>query len=54
MARAGNVKSQTPKVDKTEKPKNPKGTAYMRLLYTKRFINVTLVNGKRKANSNAA
>ncbi|KAF8000875.1 hypothetical protein HF325_004664 [Metschnikowia pulcherrima] len=54
LARAGKVKSQTPKVDKQEKPKQPKGRAYMRLLYTKRFINVTLVNGKRKANSNAA
>lgn len=54
LARAGKVKSQTPKVDKQEKPKKPKGRAYMRLLYTKRFVNVTLVNGKRKANSNSA
>lgn len=54
LARAGKVKSQTPKVDKQEKPKKPKGRAYTRLLYTKRFVNVTLVNGKRKANSNSA
>ncbi|SGZ55496.1 CIC11C00000005453 [Sungouiella intermedia] len=54
LARAGKVKSQTPKVDKTEKPKKPQGRAYKRLLYTRRFVNVTLVNGKRKANSNAA
>ncbi|VUG17306.1 RPS30B [Brettanomyces bruxellensis] len=28
LARAGKVKSQTPKVEKTEKPKKPKGRAY--------------------------
>lgn len=50
LARAGKVKSQTPKVEKTEKPKKPKGRAYKRLLYTKRFVNVTLTNGKRKMN----
>ncbi|ODV88047.1 hypothetical protein CANARDRAFT_192825 [[Candida] arabinofermentans NRRL YB-2248] len=40
LARAGKVKSQTPKVDKTEKPKKPKGRAYKRILYTKRFSSV--------------
>ncbi|KAH3668081.1 hypothetical protein OGAPHI_001835 [Ogataea philodendri] len=47
LARAGKVKSQTPKVDKTEKPKQPKGRAYKRLQYTKRFVNVanTIVSG---------
>ncbi|KAK5960713.1 40S ribosomal protein eS30 RPS30A PWA37_002147 [Arxiozyma heterogenica] len=50
LARAGKVKSQTPKVEKTEKPKKPKGRAYKRLLYTRRFVNVTLTNGKRKMN----
>ncbi|KAL6942307.1 ribosomal 40S subunit protein S30B [Hanseniaspora vineae] len=50
LARAGKVKSQTPKVDKQEKPKKPKGRAYKRLLYTRRFVNVTLTNGKRKMN----
>nr|4V92_Be Chain Be, ES30 [Kluyveromyces lactis] len=50
LARAGKVKSQTPKVEKTEKPKKPKGRAYKRLLYTRRFVNVTLVNGKRRMN----
>nr|5IT7_e Chain e, KLLA0C04809p [Kluyveromyces lactis]5IT9_e Chain e, Ribosomal protein eS30 [Kluyveromyces lactis] len=49
-ARAGKVKSQTPKVEKQEKPKQPKGRAYKRLLYTRRFVNVTLTNGKRKMN----
>ena len=52
LARAGKVKSQTPKVEKQEKPKQPKGRAYKRLLYTRRFVNVTLTNGKRKMNSN--
>ncbi|GMM46057.1 ribosomal 40S subunit protein S30A [Pichia kluyveri] len=54
LARAGKVKSQTPKVDKQEKPKKPKGRAYKRLLYTNRFVNSAVtVGGKRKMNSNA-
>ncbi|KAG7818819.1 hypothetical protein KL928_002687 [Ogataea angusta] len=48
---SGTVKSQTPKVEKTEKPKKPKGRAYKRLLYTKRFVNVANTpGGKRKMN----
>lgn len=54
LARAGKVKSQTPKVEKQEKPKKPQGRAYMRLLYTRRFVNVTLTNGKRKMNAQSA
>ncbi|GME81781.1 unnamed protein product [[Candida] boidinii] len=51
LARAGKVKSQTPKVDKTEKPKTPKGRAHKRMLYTKRFVNVaTTAGGKRRMN----
>lgn len=54
LARAGKVKSSTPKVDKTEKPKKPKGRAYKRLQYTNRFVNAAVApNGKRKMNSNA-
>ncbi|KAF8472655.1 ribosomal protein S30 [Kalaharituber pfeilii] len=52
LARAGKVKSQTPKVEKQEKPKSPKGRAKKRILYTRRFINVTLTGGKRKMNPN--
>ncbi|KAI0130266.1 ribosomal protein S30-domain-containing protein [Xylariales sp. AK1849] len=52
LARAGKVKSQTPKVEKTEKPKTPKGRAKKRLTYTRRFVNVTLTGGKRKMNPN--
>ncbi|CAE6448968.1 unnamed protein product [Rhizoctonia solani] len=53
LARAGKVKSQTPKVEKQEKKKTPKGRAKKRLLYTRRFVNVTtLPGGKRRMNPN--
>ncbi|KAL1956387.1 hypothetical protein VTO42DRAFT_7370 [Malbranchea cinnamomea] len=52
LARAGKVKSQTPKVEPQEKPKQPKGRAKKRMLYTRRFVNVTLTGGKRKMNPN--
>lgn len=48
LARAGKVKSQTPKVEPQEKKKVPKGRARKRMLYTRRFVNVTLTGGKRK------
>ncbi len=38
LARAGKVKSQTPKVDKQEKKKTPKGRAKKRLLYNRRCV----------------
>jgi small subunit ribosomal protein S30e len=40
LARAGKVKSQTPKVEKQEKKKTPKGRAKKRLLYNRRFVTV--------------
>ncbi|OAG37918.1 hypothetical protein AYO21_07890 [Fonsecaea monophora] len=49
LARAGKVKSQTPKVEKQEKKKTPKGRAKKRITYTRRFVNVTMTGGKRKA-----
>ncbi|KAK4641916.1 40S ribosomal protein S30 [Podospora bellae-mahoneyi] len=53
LARAGKVKSQTPKVEKQEKAKNPKGRAHKREIYTRRFVNITLTpGGKRKMNAN--
>ncbi|SPO46398.1 probable 40S ribosomal protein S30 [Moesziomyces antarcticus] len=53
LARAGKVKSQTPKVEKQEKAKQPKGRAKKRLLYTRRFVNaVTTPGGKRRMNPN--
>ena len=36
LARAGKVKSQTPKVEKQEKKKVPKGRAKKRMLYNRR------------------
>jgi len=38
LARAGKVKSQTPKVDKQEKKKTPKGRAKKRILYNRRYV----------------
>ncbi|BDD60019.1 hypothetical protein MPDQ_002300 [Monascus purpureus] len=52
LARAGKVKSATPKVEKEEHPKTPKGRAHKRDLYTRRFVNVTMTGGKRKMNPN--
>jgi len=46
------VKSQTPKVEPQEKPKTPKGRAKKKILYTRRFVNVTMTGGKRKMNPN--
>ena len=37
LARAGKVKSQTPKVEKQEKKKNPRGRAKKRMLYNRRY-----------------
>ena len=52
LARAGKVKSQTPKVEPQEKSKTPKGRAHKRDLYTRRFVNVsTAPGGKRKVSS---
>ncbi|KAG5997220.1 hypothetical protein E4U43_002700 [Claviceps pusilla] len=48
LARAGKVKSQTPKVEPQEKAKTPKGRALKRHKYTRRFVNVVLTGGKRK------
>ncbi|KAI9229000.1 MAG: ribosomal protein S30-domain-containing protein [Piptocephalis tieghemiana] len=50
LARAGKVKSQCPKVEPQEKKKALTGRAKKREIYTRRFVNVTLVNGKRRLN----
>ncbi|QSL64663.1 hypothetical protein MERGE_001965 [Pneumocystis wakefieldiae] len=52
LARAGKVKSQTPRVEKQEKPKRPCGRARKRLQYNRRFVNSMLTSsgGKRKMN----
>jgi small subunit ribosomal protein S30e len=38
LARAGKVKSQTPKVEPQEKKKTPKGRAKKRILYNRRYV----------------
>ena len=38
LARAGKVKSQTPKVEPQEKKKDPKGRAKKRMLYNRRYV----------------
>ena len=53
MARAGKVRNQTPKVEKTERArKRQTGRAKKRLQYKKRIINVD-PNDKRKRGPNA-
>eukprot|EP00633_Aureoumbra_lagunensis_P003478 CAMPEP_0197302206 /NCGR_PEP_ID=MMETSP0890-20130614/50898_1 /TAXON_ID=44058 ORGANISM="Aureoumbra lagunensis, Strain CCMP1510" /NCGR_SAMPLE_ID=MMETSP0890 /ASSEMBLY_ACC=CAM_ASM_000533 /LENGTH=182 /DNA_ID=CAMNT_0042781739 /DNA_START=288 /DNA_END=835 /DNA_ORIENTATION=- len=55
LARAGKVKGQTPKVEKQETKKSPRGRAKKRMLYNRRFVNVvTGIGGKKQGpNSNA-
>ncbi|KAG0236560.1 hypothetical protein BGW42_003215 [Actinomortierella wolfii] len=53
LARAGKVKSQTPKVAKQEKKKKLTGRAKKREIYKRRFVNVTNApGGKRRMNVN--
>jgi len=52
LARAGKVKGQTPKVEKTEKHKKPRGRAYKRFLYNRRYVNV-VVGGTKKQTMNS-
>ncbi|GAA98206.1 uncharacterized protein L969DRAFT_102131 [Mixia osmundae IAM 14324] len=53
LARAGKVKSQTPKVEPQEKKKKLTGRAKKRILYNRRFVNaVTGPGGKRRMNPN--
>ncbi|CAD6578190.1 MAG: hypothetical protein TREMPRED_002132 [Tremellales sp. Tagirdzhanova-0007] len=54
LARAGKVKSQTPKVESQEKKKKPKGRARKRAQYNRR-VNMTVApGGKRKMNQQPA
>jgi len=48
LARAGKVKGQTPKVEKQEKHKKPRGRAHKKLLYNRRFVNVLVIPGGGK------
>uniref|UniRef100_A0A915D2H7 Ubiquitin-like domain-containing protein n=1 Tax=Ditylenchus dipsaci TaxID=166011 RepID=A0A915D2H7_9BILA len=56
LARAGKVRAQTPKVEKTDKRKKKRGRASRRNQYNKRFVNVAMAGPGRKRgpNSNTA
>lgn len=49
LARAGKVRGQTPKVDKQDKKKQPKGRAKKRMQYNRRFVNVVVGFGKKRS-----
>jgi len=55
LARAGKVKGQTPKVEKGEQKKQPRGRAKKRMQYNRRYVNVVATTGGRAPgpNSNA-
>ena len=46
------VNTMKHQVERTEKRKTPKGRARKRILYTRRFVNVTMTGGKRKVQMN--
>ncbi|OAY84381.1 40S ribosomal protein S30 [Ananas comosus] len=48
LARAGKVRGQTPKVAKQDKKKKPKGRAYKRMQYNRRFVTAVVGFGKKK------
>ncbi|TNY22480.1 ribosomal protein S30-domain-containing protein [Rhodotorula diobovata] len=54
LARAGKVKSQTPKVEPQEKKKKVTGRAKKRHLYNSRFVNVTAAPGAKGSTQQAA
>ncbi|VDP19467.1 unnamed protein product [Echinostoma caproni] len=53
LARAGKVRAQTPKVEKQEKKKKPRGRAKRRMQYNKRFVAVVQLVGGRRRGPNA-
>ena len=53
LARAGKVKGQTPKAEKADKKKKPRGRANKRMLYNRRFVNVVVGPGGKKGGYNA-
>ena len=54
LTRAGKVRNNTPKVEKQEKKKLPRGRAFQRLKFNRRFVNVVVGPGKKRGpNSNA-
>ncbi|CAI2726825.1 unnamed protein product [Schistosoma spindalis] len=53
LARAGKVRGQTPKVEKQEKRKSPRGRAKRRMQYNKRFVAVVQQPGGRRRGPNS-
>ncbi len=53
LTRAGKVRKATPKVEAQDKPKKPRGRAFKRLQFTRRFANVVAGAKKRGPNQNA-
>ena len=53
LARAGKVRSQTPKVEKQEKKKKKTGRAKKRMQYNRRFANIVPGLERRGPNSNS-
>ncbi len=56
LARAGKVKGQTPKVEKQEKKKLPRGRAKKRMQFNRRVVNSNVAPGGKALgpNSNAS
>ena len=54
LARAGKVRGQTPKVQKQDKKKQPKGRAMKRIKYNRRFVNVGMAPPRDVASSGLA
>ena len=52
LSRTGRVRNGTPKVEKTEKPREVRGRAYKRKLYNRRFLdpNALPLGKKRRYN----
>ncbi|KAG6545050.1 hypothetical protein Mapa_013744 [Marchantia paleacea] len=48
LARAGKVRGQTPKVQKQDKKKQPKGRAHKRIQYNRRFVTAVVGFGKKR------
>ncbi|KAH7726603.1 CRE-RPS-30 protein [Aphelenchoides avenae] len=53
LARAGKVRAQTPKVEKSEKKKKKRGRALRRIQYNRRFVNVAVSGPGRKRGPNS-
>jgi len=48
LAKVGKVKKQTPKIDKLDNKKQPRGRAKKRLLYNRRYVNEINTKGRKK------